>query len=285
MQKRIPDQRNKKRTECRKSSCVGCCSCISVISRSSQNAVWFLTSCSKSYYSAIHSETCLTDFQNVRKQLNQDVLPVWSDEGVFAIVCDIFLHEKDTFGDLYPCMGPFHWCRVLLKCQGKLLRGTGIDDALVECEVFGPIVLDTALNGHHYARALTGMLIVEDVMMRLLWKAFWNIKEKHDYPVIEEIEKLQTSLNEDERNPQLFNTILQKIEKLHRDFKSIKQEAEEKSELCRYIGQWLKIVALIKNAVAAERKGNWNLLISVVENTMAVFAELDCGNYLRYGSW
>ena len=67
--------------------------------------------------------------------------------------------------------------------QGKLLRGTGIDDALVECEVFGPVVLDTALNGHHYACALTGMLIVEDVMMRLIWKAFWNIKEKHDYLV------------------------------------------------------------------------------------------------------
>ena len=131
---------------------------------------------------------CLTNFQSVGKQLNQDVLPVWSDEGIFAIVCDIFLHEKDTFGDLYPCMGPFHWCRVLLKCQGKLLRGTGMDDVLVECEVFGPVVLDTALNGHHYARALTGILIVEEVMMRLIWKAFWNIKEKHDYPVIEEIE-------------------------------------------------------------------------------------------------
>ena len=85
--------------------------------------------------------------------------------------------------------------------------------------------------------------------------------------------------------PQLFNTILQKIEKLHRDFKSFKQEAEEKSELCRYIGQWLKIMVLIKNAVEAEREGNWNLHVSVVEDSMSVFAELDCGNYLRYGSW
>ena len=65
--------------------------------------------------------------------------------------------------------------------------------------------------------------------------------------------------------PQLFNTILQKIEKLHRDFKSFKQEAEEKSELCRYIGQWLKIVALLKNASAADREGNWNLIYQLLK--------------------
>ena len=145
--------------------------------------------------------------------------------------------------------------------------------------------MEIALNGHHYARALTGMFIVEDVIIGLLWKALWNIKVKHDYPVIEEIEGLRRSLNEDQRNANLFNTTLQKIEKLQRDFDVFKQEAEEKSELCRYIGQWLKIVAVIKNAVAAEREGNWNLHVSVVEDSMAVFAELDCGNYLRYGSW
>ena len=73
-------------------------------------------------------------------------------------------------------MGPFHWCRIILRCAGKLLRGTGIDDAMIECEIFGPVVIESALNGSHYVRALTGVLIVEDFIMKMVWKAFWNVK-------------------------------------------------------------------------------------------------------------
>ena len=53
-------------------------------------------------------------------------MPVWCDEGVFSVAADIMLHEVDQFKDLLLCLGPFHWTRVLLRCQGKLLRGTGL---------------------------------------------------------------------------------------------------------------------------------------------------------------
>ena len=68
-------------------------------------------------------------------------MAIWCDEGVFGPSCDICLSEPEHFQDLFIGMGPFHWTRVLLRCQGKLLRGSGIDDALVECGVFGPGVL------------------------------------------------------------------------------------------------------------------------------------------------
>ena len=61
---------------------------------------------------------------------------------------------------MFLCLGPFHWTRVLLRCQGKLLRGSGPDDALVECAVFGPGVIESVLTGSHYVRALTGMLLL-----------------------------------------------------------------------------------------------------------------------------
>ena len=38
---------------------------------------------------------------------------------------------------IYPMMGMFHYCKVLLRCSGRLLIGTGLDDGLVEAEVFG----------------------------------------------------------------------------------------------------------------------------------------------------
>ena len=128
---------------------------------------------------------CLTNFQSVRKQLNQASKAVWCDEGVFAIACDIYLDETEQFKDVFLCMGPFHWTRVLLRCQGKLLRGSGPDDALIECGVFGPGVIESVLNGSHYVRALTGMLIVEDLIRSLQWEIFWNHKDKGAYPLRE----------------------------------------------------------------------------------------------------
>ena len=83
-------------------------------------------------------------------------MAIWCDEGVFAPAADIYLEETDKLKDMFLCLGPFHWTRVLLRYQGKLLRGSGPDDALIECAVFGPGVIESVLNGSHYVRALTG---------------------------------------------------------------------------------------------------------------------------------
>ena len=41
----------------------------------------------------------------------------------------------------------------------------------------------------------------------------------------------------------------------------------------------------MNNAIASDSEGNWNLHASTVEDSMPIFAECDCINYLRYGSW
>ena len=142
---------------------------------------------------------CLENFQSVVKQLRQEVLPLWSDEGVFNIIVDIFLHEPEKFLDLFPCMGPFHWCRVGLRVAGKLLKGTGIDDAMVECGIFGPVVISSALDGTHYARAFTGMLVVEDVVMCMAWKAFWKVHNVRDYLVLVDVQVIINKLHKQQR--------------------------------------------------------------------------------------
>ncbi len=43
-----------------------------------------------------------------------------------------------TFDDLFPMLGMFHFVKVLLRCAGRYLSGSGMSDALIESEVFGP---------------------------------------------------------------------------------------------------------------------------------------------------
>ncbi|KAL8598865.1 hypothetical protein ACOMHN_015444 [Nucella lapillus] len=212
-------------------------------------------------------------------------MAVWCDEGVFAVAADVYLHETEKFKDLLLCLGPFHWTRILLRCQGKLLRGSGLDDALVECGVFGRGVIESALNGTHYVRALTGMLIVEDLIRSLQWQMFWQHKDQTAYPELEQVQALQTSLAANTRCPDEFETLTGQVEKLHQDFVEFEKECEAKSELCQFFGVWLRMVAVIKNAVVSDREGNWDLYVATVEDSMPIFAEFNCTNYQRYGSW
>ena len=42
---------------------------------------------------------------------------------------------------------------------------------------------------------------------------------------------------------------------------------------------------MINNALIANREGSWNLLVSVVDDSMPIFIKFNCLNYLRHGSW
>ncbi|KAH3729206.1 hypothetical protein DPMN_055172 [Dreissena polymorpha] len=68
-------------------------------------------------------------------------------------------------------------------------------------------------------------------------------------------------------------------------FLSFKKEWEAKSELCQFFGVELQLVSIVKNAVVSDTEGNWNLHVATIEDSMQIFAECDCINYLRYGSW
>ena len=55
----------------------------------------------------------------------------------------------------------------------RLLIGTGLDDGLIEADVFGKKVVLSVLAGSHYVREIKGMLIISEVLSSLKWKAFW----------------------------------------------------------------------------------------------------------------
>ena len=67
-------------------------------------------------YATFHK--ALVNFQSVRHQLGQTILPLFCDEGVFHIVADIVMHDPNAFSDIFPMMGMFHYSKILLRCAG-----------------------------------------------------------------------------------------------------------------------------------------------------------------------
>ena len=90
--------------------------------------------------------------------------------------------NPSEFKELYPMLGMFHFAKVALKCAVRYLTGCGIEDALVEAEMFGIRTLQTVLqHGTHYMRSLQCMLIIEETLRKLQWQNFWENYHSDDY--------------------------------------------------------------------------------------------------------
>ena len=231
----------------------------------------------------------MQNFQSVRRQINpaQTVIPVFADEGVYHTLADILMEEHEEFSDVHGMMGNFHWAKNLLKCSGRFLRGSGMDDALVENQIFGKNVLNQALEGRHYVRSLYCVLLVSDLISTLAFEAFSDWCEDNDVQlddnIIDSATNMQELLHQKQRCPAEFQEFRILAPALMTKFESFLSECIEKSEVCQYLQLFQHIANVVKLTVTADREGNFALHMGAAEESLPIYRENDCLNYLRYG--
>ena len=233
----------------------------------------------------------LENFQSVRQQLNpsQALIPVFCDEGVYHTVVDIVMEESEMFSDIHGMMGMFHWVKILLKCAGRYLQGSGVEDALIECDVFGKQTLHSVIEGTHYVRSMKGIIIISDMLSALAWGSFWQWLQQQNKVINKDIitsaEKIRSHLIDRERCEEKFVHLKENSDELKKLFDEFIIDCCQKSELCSYLQQFQHIASIIKHIVASDREGNFPLHMASVEKSLPIFSESDCVNYLRYGSF
>ena len=116
----------------------------------------------------------MTNFVSICSQLKQGKIPVYCDEKVYCIVKEIQFIRPDEFQCIIPMLGTFHTVKMLLKCIGKSLQGSGAESILLNAGGYGPTIIDgSILNGKHYNRALEGLSALAESMHRLIYKEFF----------------------------------------------------------------------------------------------------------------
>ena len=78
----------------------------------------------------------MKNFIKMFQQLDQKTLVIFCDEGIYRIAVDIYLKYPNEFKKLVPCFGGFHMAKSVQHCIEKYIRGSGLDDALMETQVF-----------------------------------------------------------------------------------------------------------------------------------------------------
>ena len=123
-------------------------------------------------YSTVY--TVMLNMTKLASQLDQKILPVYCDKGVFRIVIDIYLQRENQFKNLIPMLRSFHTAKCLEHCIGKYIDDTGIDDCLSQTKVVGVKTLKSVLEGTNYARSLKAIVILAHAIESLKWEAFTN---------------------------------------------------------------------------------------------------------------
>ena len=92
---------------------------------------------------------------------------MFCDKGVYRIVADNFKKKKDKFSGIISLLGDFYISKAAQNSIGKLIKHTGLYDALVKTGPFGIKVIISATNGSHYDCFLHGLLILEGPVQAL----------------------------------------------------------------------------------------------------------------------
>ena len=132
--------------------------------------------------------------------------------------------------------------KVLLKCAGRYLRGSGIEDACIETEVFGKLTLNYVLEGTHYVRSFQGLSMFSDVIIFLMWEGFWLWLKQYSHEIDENAEACATELRaalckkSKCKSPAGFAELLAESDHIQKMFQSFQEECETESELCQFWG-------------------------------------------------
>ena len=236
-------------------------------------------------YSTVY--TAMRNFVCLARQLDQTILPIFCDEGVFRIVLEIFLACPDEFNKLLPMLGGFHMAKCVEHCIGKFVRGCGLEDSLLETVVFGEKVLESVLCGTNYVRALRGLLILQYAIENVKWKAFWKEHNVEDHTVaLQDIDELRVALIKKKAGEcqEHYKDCSKTVLKLQQQYKEFIQFKKEKSEVCQHWEVLLNMIKKLKMLIASDRNGDWEGHLQAVQDLLPVFCESDSFNYLRYGS-
>lgn len=84
-------------------------------------------------------------------------------------------HLNPQFKDKWVvCPGAFHTSLCALRCLGRTIEGSGIDEAWVEADMYSSVTVNQIINGNHYARAIEAHEITLQVLFDLWIEAFFT---------------------------------------------------------------------------------------------------------------
>ena len=222
--------------------------------------------------------TCMKNFQDVLQQRDLEYGPLWCDEGVYCIAKELQLLNPDTFSNIFLGLGGFHMEKIVIACCGTYLANTGIENILVEHEIFGPGVVKSVMSGSNYIRGKRGMILVAEALTRLQLETFSS--ESHNTLKDEKVKENMIALqnlcnNHDPKENYSWKQYQDPMEEFLKVFDDFVKNRCLISKSFQFWNTFLNdVVPILIDLTRSHREGNWDLHLSAVRRSLPLFFPL-----------
>ena len=146
------------------------------------------------------------------------------------------------------------------------------------------------MSGGHYYRSLEGLVMIQESIEILQWKAFTKDYQLNVHgEALKMVEMVRKNLQDKDHvsSKTVFDEIRgdDKSRALIASFEEFKKRCADTSHQCHYWNFYVYIMDTIKNLVKADQQGDFLLHIKSVGDLLPIFLRCDGINYLRNGTF
>lgn len=170
------------------------------------------------------------------------------------------------------CPGGFHTVLCSLRCLGRTIEGSGIDDAWQEADIYSSVTVAQIISGNHHNRALQAHQITLQALFDLWFSAFLD-----DHPTVcdslrSAAQELTDACKANFEVRTAHQTFAMKLESMNlekqlRDY----DDAHDQDPMYKWARMYMKQVMVLLQFQRATREGNWFLYLSALEKLCVYF--------------
>lgn len=236
--------------------------------------------------------TTMKNFIIMNKKLGQDKAFLTLD---LAIYCKakVIQWNFPVFNDLIIRLGGFHIALNFLGCIGNLYMGSGLEEWVVEGDVYGPNTLAKILAGKQYNRGVRACKLIAEALYRKKWQAFWQwaMKERKVTKtqmddIAKELKDFESVFEEHKQDIDLesLSGVQEKLSTLGIVMSQFTNEMKGKCRTFAFWNNLLDMVLLLLQYIRAERMSNWQLHLDCVTQMIPYFIMAGHTNYFRWAT-
>ncbi|XP_043480323.1 uncharacterized protein LOC122510010 [Leptopilina heterotoma] len=229
--------------------------------------------------------TAMTNFVKMYLSLEKSAAVLSCDMAIYLIAKDIQLRSNE-FQGLTLRIGTFHLQKNFLRCLGQFIEGSGLDNILIEANIYGTNTLSTILSGTQYNRGIRAHKLIYESLRSF---QFFEFIDKSGFSE-DELKYLNMCLQEirERTVDKDHSSVIDKYTKFERTIENfflkfldfLNRKSIENETFC-YLNNYCQMVEILLNSIAADRLGDFDLHLQSTREMLPFLFSMNHTNYVR----
>lgn len=210
-------------------------------------------------------------------KLKLDSICVVFDQALYAKAQQVRWKNPMMTRKLILRMGEFHTCMCFLSAIGKICKGSGLEDILIESETIASGSMNGVLSGRMYNRAIRAHKLVLEALSRLQIQHFLDSLPEADVDEINNALRAQISNFTNSRSVESDS-----LNDIYERFQSFTADESSANPTYSFWNIYMGLIETILLFIRATRESDWELHMNSLRLMLPIFFICDKVNYARY---